>query len=410
MLEEYYKILGLEKGASVEEIKKAYRLLAKKYHPDVNPDKDANLKFISITEAYEMLMQRSVYISLKATSEDEADKKIVYDYLIKMAREKAKRASKMKYERLMREHEAFQRSGMYDLFLLFNYILHGLLLMFMLFLFIFPVYLAIKYGYFPLFILWIVGGFLALYILGRRKEYFRLGTFFYSFKDLKRLFVEESGKGTENCSYCNNLKADSYPYKIGMLKVHDIQLKFIGAFTHDARYKRSYIKTSIPRCKKAFRIHTTNSLVKLFIILIFLIFLPIESYLWRFILGLIFGGMLSSLVLIASKTRSKVSYLLNISMLAKIFTWLLLISALSDFHSFPNIRPTEFTVVGFTLMLFLQDLLIDPLLKLFISKKDISKPLIKQPKQLERLFNNGYQNYLEIPVWSTIFPLIKFLL
>jgi curved DNA-binding protein len=53
---DYYKILGLEKGASNDDIKKAYRKLARKYHPDLNPnDKEANLKFQQINEANEVL-------------------------------------------------------------------------------------------------------------------------------------------------------------------------------------------------------------------------------------------------------------------------------------------------------------------------------------------------------------------
>src|ERR1700733_11529174 len=53
---DYYKILGLSKTASEEEIKKAYRKLARKLHPDLNPnDKEANKKFQQINEANEVL-------------------------------------------------------------------------------------------------------------------------------------------------------------------------------------------------------------------------------------------------------------------------------------------------------------------------------------------------------------------
>jgi len=53
---DYYKILGVDKGASNAEIKKAYRKLAKKYHPDLNPnDNEAQEKFKDINEAYEVL-------------------------------------------------------------------------------------------------------------------------------------------------------------------------------------------------------------------------------------------------------------------------------------------------------------------------------------------------------------------
>lgn len=55
-MKNYYSVLGLEKGASEEEIKKTYRKLAMQYHPDKNPnDKNAETKFKEITEAYEIL-------------------------------------------------------------------------------------------------------------------------------------------------------------------------------------------------------------------------------------------------------------------------------------------------------------------------------------------------------------------
>ncbi len=53
---DYYKILGVDKNASQEEIKKAYRSLARKHHPDLNPnDKEAHKKFQQINEANEVL-------------------------------------------------------------------------------------------------------------------------------------------------------------------------------------------------------------------------------------------------------------------------------------------------------------------------------------------------------------------
>jgi molecular chaperone DnaJ len=76
-LKDYYQILGVDRNTSKEDIKKAYRRLAKEWHPDVNPDPKAEEKFKEINEAYYVL--------------SDEEKRQQYDQLLKSGDEKGYR-------------------------------------------------------------------------------------------------------------------------------------------------------------------------------------------------------------------------------------------------------------------------------------------------------------------------------
>ena len=64
-MKDYYSVLGLKKGASEAQIKKAFRKLAFDWHPDLNPSKEAEEKFIQLNEAYETLIEGKIKSDFK---------------------------------------------------------------------------------------------------------------------------------------------------------------------------------------------------------------------------------------------------------------------------------------------------------------------------------------------------------
>jgi len=75
-LSDYYNILGLKNDSSVDEIKKAYRIKARLYHPDINPSPEAKDLFIAATEAYEFLLANHNRVK----SDSEAYEKAMEDW------------------------------------------------------------------------------------------------------------------------------------------------------------------------------------------------------------------------------------------------------------------------------------------------------------------------------------------
>lgn len=95
---DYFNALGLEKGSTVDEIKKAYRNKARLYHPDINPSPEAKDQFIIATEAYEFLLTYREKIS----NDEEAFKQAMEDWRIyrqDRSRRRAKVYANASYDR-----------------------------------------------------------------------------------------------------------------------------------------------------------------------------------------------------------------------------------------------------------------------------------------------------------------------
>jgi len=412
MQKNYFNILNIPEGASVDDIKQAYRKLALKYHPDINPEPEAHSIFIEITQAYEYLLEKT---------QQEAQSEQTYQYnfdneyadilseIKKESRAMAEKQREMRKEAERKRDEEFKKSGLYDLSLILRYSIHFLSVLFGVGLISFPIYISItkdKQAFFYLFFFWLVGIFLLLYIYSQRNTWFKLGKFYFTKADLIGFLKYRNENPTEKCSYCKNHTANGFAFKQTLLIVRDIQLKNRGPLQHDARYKRDYVEVSVPRSRKAFIIHVLTSLLKLISVVTSLIFLPLESLIWRFIIGAAVGGILSSLMLLLTLTRPCTSYLLNPTLLIKGCIWAYLIFLLSTFYPDWHITTSEYALVTFTIAAMFIDFFIDPVAGL-IFKKNMWKPIFKQPPQLSNYFERGYQNNLEIPVWSTIYPILR---
>ena len=94
---EYYTVLGLPPNASFADVKKKYKVLAKKYHPDLNPDPQAHEMFLKIAEAYEMLLNPPKYKQKSSQKSNSHASDPIDDWAQKKAREKAERLAKLKY-------------------------------------------------------------------------------------------------------------------------------------------------------------------------------------------------------------------------------------------------------------------------------------------------------------------------
>lgn len=90
MSQNYYQILGLNSSASAEEIRRAYRILARRYHPDVNPGKTSEERFKSIAEAYATLSDTDKRTAYDSNLDADARTKRAFDNYDRASRHAAR--------------------------------------------------------------------------------------------------------------------------------------------------------------------------------------------------------------------------------------------------------------------------------------------------------------------------------
>lgn len=119
-MNQYLETLGLKPGVSEADIKQAYRRLAKRYHPDINKDPDAQRKFVEITEAYNFLLD-------VGAKPHHVEVRYDYDPFVREYAERRKQAQE--YARQKRKQEAEARwRALYTLYFYTDYLV-GLILL-----------------------------------------------------------------------------------------------------------------------------------------------------------------------------------------------------------------------------------------------------------------------------------------
>ncbi|MCK4746567.1 MAG: hypothetical protein KAT15_06020, partial [Bacteroidales bacterium] len=139
------------------------------------------------------------------------------------------------------------------------------------------------------------------------------------------------------------------------------------------------------------------------------VFLPVDSLLWSFMAGILAGGILSTCILAVAHVRSKVSYLLTPGLILKAGIWIFSLSLISTVGPGFNIQTTGYVYLVVTGLLFLPDMLFDLVMGFFPFYRWFFRPVIRQGKILDGLYSEGYQNYQELPVYSVLFPLFRWL-
>jgi hypothetical protein len=128
-LKNYYQTLGVDRSATRQEIRKAYRALAKQLHPDVNNNEDARVRFIEVHQAYEFLMddaQRRNYdmmMSEERLSRQELERREqIYKLWVEHQQRQAIRRTAMESYHLAEERNPFEKRFWKGINLVYNII------------------------------------------------------------------------------------------------------------------------------------------------------------------------------------------------------------------------------------------------------------------------------------------------
>lgn len=404
------KILGIPGDATEKQIKGAFRKLALRYHPDHNTSPEAAQRFQEISQAYEYLMkQQDLDPQNRAGTYEDALAREV------LRREKARREAAVRARKTekARQEAVFNQPAWHDPILIAKYLIHALGVLFAVAAITGPILLAVLGDPASLagtFFFLVAGVVLSIYIFQHRQTWFRLGSLKTSWKDVARFLKPESRQGvSDRCCYCKGRVADGKPFRVEVLKTLEIRIRSRGALDHEAGYRNKKKAVVLPRSRKALLIHRISSLLKWVSILVCLLLFPVDSVLWRFIAGLFTGGILSGILLLLARVRSRNSYLLTPVLLLKMLIWVGALWAISETGPGFDIRISGWVYIVVAGLLFFLDMAIDLIFGFFPFYRWLFRPLFPQGNILNGLYRKDYQHYQELPVYSFFYPLMKWL-
>jgi hypothetical protein len=109
------------------------------------------------------------------------------------------------------------------------------------------------------------------------------------------------------------------------------------------------------------------------------------------------------------KVKSKVNYLFTPGLLIKTAIWLFSLSMISTFGPGFNIAISSYVYLVVAGLFFFLDMVFDLLLGIFPFYRSLFRPVMRQGAVLDSLYQDGYQNYQELPVYSMLYPLFRWI-
>lgn len=412
MFEKYFKILNLKPDADMKSIKKAYRHLALKYHPDVNTQPEAHEKFLEICEAYEIIIserakQNRIYVNRE---EEKEESDTIYEEILREARAKAEKRARMKYKKIKAEKDFFRNN---DIFVLLRYLGNYLAIPFSFLLIIFPIIIAFREGiqmFFALFFFWIIGSVILIHIYTKRKTWFHPGKIDTTWYDIVNAFKLEKKKNpNQYCMYSRNRFANSGSFSFMMFKINDVKMFQGGISMHRVAYKREFKKVIVPRSTHAYLMHSILSFLKPTTLILCFIYLPIPSFAWRFIFSFVASFLFSQIILILSAVHPKTSFLLTRFMILKLLIYLAVTYSQTTIYPGLVLYTAEVLPYLYVVMILFLDMIMDLILRVLPVYYKIYLPILKQPLIIKQLYAKSYRDYLDIPIWSSIYPFLRWL-